>query len=101
MSLRPRKHKQYARAREAQADALFDETLDIADDGTNNWETRERPDGSTYESLNHEHVQRSELRIEARHWMASKLRPKVYSDKLDVEHSGAMSITVSSEDAGL
>ncbi|RYE96052.1 MAG: terminase small subunit protein, partial [Oxalobacteraceae bacterium] len=29
--------EQYARAREAQADALFDEMLDIADDGTNDW----------------------------------------------------------------
>lgn len=28
---------QYARAREAQADTLFDEILDIADDGRNDW----------------------------------------------------------------
>lgn len=93
--------EQYARAREAQADALFDEMLDIADDGTNDWETRERPDGSTYEALNHEHVQRSKLRIEARRWMAGKLRPKVYGDKLDVAHTGSIALNVSSEDAGL
>jgi hypothetical protein len=29
--------EQYARAREAQADALFDEILGIADDGRNDW----------------------------------------------------------------
>jgi hypothetical protein len=30
----------YARAREAQADALFDEILEIADDGSNDWMQR-------------------------------------------------------------
>ncbi|WP_338469060.1 terminase small subunit protein [Sphingomonas sp. gentR] len=76
--------QQYARAREAQADALFDEMLDIADDGSNDWMERRRQDGSTDEVLNSEHVQRSKLRIDARKWMASKLNPKVYGDKLDV-----------------
>lgn len=76
--------QQYARAREAQADALFDEMLDIADDGTNDWMERRRQDGSTDEVLNSEHVQRSKLRIDARKWMASKLNPKVYGEKLDV-----------------
>lgn len=76
--------QQYARAREAQADALFDEMLDIADDGSNDWMERKRQDGSTDEVLNSEHVQRSKLRIDARKWMASKLNPKVYGDKLDV-----------------
>ena len=77
----------YARAREAQADALFDEMLDIADDGSNDWIELKRDDGSTDTVLDHEHVQRSKLRIEARKWMASKLRPKVYGDKLDLSSS--------------
>jgi hypothetical protein len=74
--------ERYAHAREAQADALFDEMLDIADDGSNDWMTKERPDGSSYEALNAEHIQRSRLRIDARKWMASKLQPKKYGDKL-------------------
>lgn len=93
--------EQYARAREAQADAIFDEMLDIADDGTNDWMERKREDGSTDEVVNHEHISRSKLRIEARKWMAAKLRPKVYGDKLDVAHTGAVAIVVSAEDAGL
>lgn len=93
--------EQYARAREAQADALFDEMLDIADDGSNDWMQRKREDGSTDEVLNHEHVQRSKLRIEARKWMAGKLRPKVYGEKIEHEHSGAIALTVSNEDAAL
>lgn len=93
--------ERYARAREAQADAIFDEILDIADDGSNDWMERRRDDGSVDEVLNHEHVQRSKLRIEARRWMAGKLRPKVYGDKIDIEHSGAMTLNVTEEDAGL
>lgn len=78
--------EKYARAREAQADAIFDEILDIADDGANDWMERKREDGSVDEVVNHEHIQRSKLRIEARRWMAGKLRPKVYGDKLGIEH---------------
>jgi hypothetical protein len=76
--------EQYARAREAQADALFDEMLDIADDGSNDWMKRNRQDGTTEDVLNSEHIQRSKLRVDARKWMASKLNARVYGDKLDL-----------------
>lgn len=72
---------QYACAREAQADAIFDEALDIADDGSNDWMERRREDGSTDEVVNHEHIARSKLRIDTRKWMAGKLAPKKYGDK--------------------
>jgi hypothetical protein len=71
---------QYARAREAQADALFDEILDIADDGRNDTYTDE--DGN--ERTNQDVIARSRLRVDSRKWMAGKLRPKVYGDKLAV-----------------
>lgn len=93
--------ERYARAREAQADALFDEMLDIADDGSNDFMERKRADGSTHEAFNREAVERSKLRVEARKWMAGKLRPKVYGDKLDVAHTGSVAIVVTPEDAGL
>lgn len=80
--------EQYARAREAQADAIFDEILDIADDGTNDWVEKERQDGSTHTVLDAEHVQRSKLRIDARKWMAGKLAPKKYGEKLDLTSDG-------------
>lgn len=76
---------QYARAREAQADAIFDEVLDIADDARNDWMAKKGADAEGYE-LNGEHVQRTRLRIDARKWMAGKLRPKVYGDKQEVTH---------------
>ena len=66
----------YARSKEDQADYIFDEILAIADDRSNDWiETENGP------KLNAEHVQRSRLRIDARKWMAGKLRPKVYGEK--------------------
>lgn len=75
LSQNPEFAKQYAHAREAQADALFDECLDIADDGTNDW----MGDDDKY---NGDAVQRSRLRIDTRKWMAGKLRPKVYGEKV-------------------
>lgn len=84
--------QQYARAREAQADALFDEVLDIADDGTNDWMERKNADGEAGLGWqeNGEAIRRSQLRIDARKWMAGKLRPKKYGDKLDVDVNHAL-----------
>lgn len=76
--------EQYARAREAQADALFDEILDIADESSNDSYT----DENGVERTNQEVVARSRIRIDARKWMAGKLRPKVYGDKVATELTG-------------
>ena len=73
--------EQYTRARELQADAIFDEILDIADDGSNDWMVARDKDGQTGWKENGEALQRSRLRIDSRKWMAGKLRPKKYSDK--------------------
>lgn len=82
--------EQYARAREAQADALFDEILTIADDGRNDTYTDE--DGNV--RTDHDVIARSRLRVDARKWMAGKLRPKKYGEKLDVEHGGKVALTL-------
>ena len=77
--------KQYAHAREAQADTLADEILDIADDKTNDTEMVRSKDGEElYEKANTEWINRSRLRVDSRKWIASKLKPKKYGDKLDV-----------------
>jgi hypothetical protein len=65
--------EQYARAREAQADTLADEILDIADDGANDFMEDGKYDGDA--------VARSKLRVDARKWVAAKLKPRVYGDK--------------------
>ncbi|MCK5600579.1 terminase [Candidatus Pacearchaeota archaeon] len=78
----------YARAKEAQADFMADEMLDIADDGRNDWMKRHQANGESVEVVNNEVIQRSKLRIDARKWLASKLKPKKYSEKLQQEISG-------------
>ena len=80
--------EQYTIAKEEQADALAEEMLDIADDGTNDWMERTGKDGEKYTVVNSEHVQRSRLRIETRKWIAAKLKPKKYGDKVNVEATG-------------
>jgi hypothetical protein len=72
---------QYAHAREAQADTLADEIVDIADDGSNDWMERELESGKTIEVVNAEHIARSRLRVDARKWVAAKLKPKKYGDR--------------------
>lgn len=81
----------YARAREAQADALFDDILSIADDGRNDWmELKDAEDENRGWRENGEAIRRSQLRIDARKWMAGKLKPKKYGEKLELEHSGSI-----------
>lgn len=66
---------QYARAKAEMADSLFDDILAIADNRENDRDEDGRADV--------DHIQRQRLRIEARKWMAGKLKPKVYGDKID------------------
>lgn len=80
--------EQYARAREVQADTLFDEILDIADDSSGDRKIVGR-DGEEREVCDTEFVQRARLRVDARKWMAGKLQPKKYGDKVTQEHVGA------------
>lgn len=86
-------HK-YARAREMQAELLFDEMLDISDDGSNDWMEIETKAGRIIEVTNHEHINRSRLRIDTRKWYLSKVLPKKFGEKIDVEHTGDVSITL-------
>ena len=77
---KPEFSEQYARAREAQADKLAEEILAIADDGRS--DTYLDADGN--EKTDSEVIQRSKLRVEARKWLASKMAPKKYGDKLGI-----------------
>lgn len=69
-----------AHARELGFDAIAEDILDIADDGTNDWIERQRNDGTTEMAINSEHVQRSKLRIETRLKLLAKWSPNKYGD---------------------
>jgi len=64
---------QYARAREAQADTLADDLISLADAAGEDTAVT---------------VARDRLKVDTRKWIASKLKPKVYGDKLTNEHTG-------------
>lgn len=67
---------QYARAREEQAETLASEIIDIADGDLSVEDTAVV-------------TARDRLRVDARKWVAAKLKPKVYGEKIQQEHTGA------------
>jgi len=83
---------QYARAREEQAEAFADEIVAISDEN----------DGKAIMSDGQEvavvfdstAVARNRLRVDARKWVASKLKPKKYGDKIQQEHSGEVGFSL-------
>jgi len=65
----------YARARDDQADTFADQMCDIAE----------------YD----EDVQRAKLKIDARKWVASRMKPKSWGDRQQLEHTGADGVPLS------
>lgn len=78
----PERIEQYARAREAQADKHAEDILAISDDGLN--DTYIDAEGNM--RTDHDVIARSRLRVDSRKWLASKMAPKKYGDK--VVHAG-------------
>ncbi len=78
----------YRQAREDQADTLADEILAIADSVK---------DAGPTDSAR---VNAARLRVDARKWVASKLKPKVYGDRVEAALSGAVTVqhTITDED---
>ena len=75
----------YARAKDLQADYMAKEMIEIADEATRDTIT-DPETGNEY--ANNEWIQRSKLRVETRKWLAAKLAPKKYGDKIDVTTDG-------------
>jgi len=80
--------EQYTHAREVLMEYWADEIVDIADDGTLDTIPGTNKHGQEVQVSNPSNVQRDRLRVDSRKWLMSKLAPKKYGDKLDVEHSG-------------
>lgn len=82
----------YARAREIGIHALVDQTLEIAADGSKDVIV----DADGNERTNNEVVQRSRLRVDTIKWLASKIAPKVYGERLELagDKDAPLTITV-------
>ena len=94
--------KQYARACDDRSDILADEILTISDDSSNDTVMMQKSNGEECEVENKEWINRSKLRVDARKWLLSKLYPKKYGDKIDVNNTGTVinyTASVSKEEA--
>lgn len=76
--------ERYAQARATGMDMLAEETIEIADDGSN--DTYKTEDGE--ERTNTDVVQRSKLRVDTRKWLVSKLAYRKYGERIDVTTAG-------------
>ncbi len=70
---------QYARARDEQADTIFDECLDIADNTKTGIKKITKSTG--VEIIEADMTEHRRLQIDTRRWMAGKMRPKKYNDR--------------------
>ena len=78
----PELANQYARARQAGLQARADTLMDTA------WDPGIEP-------------ARLRIIVDAQKWELSKLLPKVYGDKLEMEHKGGLTVTLQSGDEAL
>ena len=74
---------QYAHACDVRAEQIFEDILQIADDQEKDFYT----DDDGREFVNHNVINRARLRVDSRKWILSKLNPKKYSDKIQVDQS--------------
>lgn len=90
--------EQYARAKEESADAMTEDILDISDAPPMMTTNK---NGDPIVDSGAETMRKT--RIDARKWIAAKLKPKKYGDKLDakIEHSGGMTVTIQPSDVSL
>jgi hypothetical protein len=75
----PEFRESYARARERLVEFWADEIIEIADDTEKDF-----VDGK----VDHEHINRSRLRVDARKWLMSKLARRKYGDRVTTEVVG-------------
>lgn len=71
---------QYARARQLQIAALEEDLLEIADVQPGMTESGATDSG---------YVAHQKLKIDTRKWLMSKIAPKKYGEKLDLQHTGS------------
>lgn len=93
---------QYARAREDQADTYSDQIVDIGEEIPMMVITDE--DGKVTKRIDPAGVNRNRLRVDARKWVAAKLKPKKYGDRqilagdkeapVEIKHSNILDETI-------
>lgn len=98
---------QYARARDAQADKLAEDILAIADEEVTMVRRSKHQYGAKPEDDTEENevevvfdptaVARNRLRVDARKWLAGKMAPKKYGDKVETTLAGSLRVVTATE----
>ena len=83
----PEFSEQYAQAKICQIELLVDEIMEISDDASQDQYVNEL--GVVVP--NPPAITRARLKVDTRKWLASKLVPKVYGNKIDIEGDNSMS----------
>lgn len=78
----------YARARDDQADTLADQIIDIADTPLQGVKTKTDANGKVIETTEGDMIEHRRLQVDARKWIAAKLKPRRYGERLNTEHTG-------------
>ena len=87
----PEFSEQYARAREAQMEAMAEDILEIADEKP---ECTTEGDGWSKTSIDNAGVNRNRVRVDARKWLMSKMAPKKYGDNAQLNVTGEITLGI-------
>jgi hypothetical protein len=82
---------QYTRAREIGYLVMAEELLELSDKP--NIGTKEVSKATGLEITTGDNVDRTRLQIDTRKWLLSKMLPKIYGDKQQIEHSGTLTLS--------
>lgn len=74
---------------------MAEDILAIADDSSMDWAERVDKDGNKYYAIDKDNIQRSRLQVDARKWIAAKLKPNRYGDKVELSGSESSPLKVS------
>lgn len=85
----------FTNAKRIQAEILAEEIKDIADDSSQDTIITYDKEGNPIEKFNKEWVARSRLKVDTYKWIACKLAPRLYGEKIQTEQK----VTIKHEDA--
>lgn len=91
----PEVARAYAQARERRCDAIFEETMAIANTPqAGKREVVKTTDKGTWtEVMTVDMIEHRRLQVDTRKWFLAKLDPGKYGDQVRIEHAGAVTLT--------
>lgn len=89
LKIYPEFSEQYAQAKICQIELLINEILEISDDASQDQYVNE--EGVLVS--NPQAINRARLKVDTRKWLACKLVPKVYGNKIDIESDSKLSMS--------